>query len=182
MHIPTGQPPGYQRAAWAAAGLQAPPCGTIGERMAQGTHMHHGQGDVGGPTLADAVAFQEALRQIRGEGFQLGAAAAAAEARQQDAERNEAINTTLLQAAESNRMAQQAIHAMQIQLNAYQHLQQTIAQLQGRLAALEAILLNPGSAPDMEGQRTETRQQDIEGDAEPLSKRLRALHWKNGNK
>ena len=164
MHLPPGQPPGYQRAAWAAAGLQAPP------------------GALGGHTLADSMAIQEALKQSRGEGFLLGAAAAAEEARRHDAERDEAIRSTLIQAAEAHRIAQQALQAMQHQLNNVQRMQQALEQVQSRLSVLEATLLAQERAPDTAGQRVEPRQPDPEDDAEPLSKRLRALHWKNGKK
>ena len=100
------------------------------------------------------------------------------EAHQQAAERNEAITVTLHQAAESHKLAQQAITELQSQLNAYQHLQQTIGQVQARLDALEAILKDSASVAVSEGTRAGLPQQDTDHEAEPLSKRLRALNWK----
>ena len=68
-----GQPPCYQRAAWAAAGLREPPVATRNY------------------TLADAMALHEAHRQGQAEGFVAGAAAEAEENRRRDEERDGAI-------------------------------------------------------------------------------------------
>ena len=164
MHLPTGQPPGYQRAAWAAAGLQAPPGALVGQ------------------TLADSIAFQEALKQSRGEGFLIGAAAATEEARRQDAERDEAVRLALAQAAEAHRTAQFALAAMQQHQNNAQRMQREIEQAQSRIAALEATLSSHESPPTTVVDRAGRGQTDHEDGAEPLSKRLRALNWKNVQK
>ena len=55
MFHPRGQPPGYQRAAWAAAGLPEPP------------------GATSSCPLAEAVALHEARKQGHGEEFLAGA-------------------------------------------------------------------------------------------------------------
>ena len=102
MHIPPGQPLGYQRAAWAAAGLRAPPGGMIGVRMTNGYHMQEGHGAREGLSQAEAAELQAALDHSRAEGFQLGAAAATLEANRTEAERAGAVMVTLHQAAESH--------------------------------------------------------------------------------
>ena len=175
MHIPPGQPPGYQHAAWAAAGLLAPTCGTIVVRTAQGYPAPASQGAGGGLSPARAATLNAALDHCRAEGFRLGAAA---EALHQAAERNEAFNDTLHQAAASHILAQQAITALQSQLGAHQHLQQTIEQMQTRLDTLEAILKDTVGVPVTAGPRAGQSQQETDREAEPLSKRFRALNWK----
>ena len=150
-----GQPPGYQRAAWAAAGLPAPP---------------------GAPrsyTLADAVALHEARKQGQGEGFVAGAAAAAEEARRHDEERDAAIRWALSQAAEAQAIAHQALQAVQQQQGLVQHLQQELEKLKHKMVYHE-------SAPmGAEGHRNEAKRPEMTAEEEPLSKRLRALHEKN---
>ena len=178
MRIPPGQPPGYQHAAWAAAGLQTPPCGMIGARMAQGYPMPGGQGADGELSPAQAASLNAALDHSRAEGFQLGAAAAAAEALHQAAERNEAINETLKQAAASHILAQQAITALQSQLGAHQNLQQTIEQMKTRLDTMEGILKDTVGVPATAGPSEGQPQQDAEREEGPLMKRFRAITWR----
>ena len=155
MFHPLGLPPGYQRAAWAAAGLPEPP------------------GATGSYTLAEAVALHEARKQGRGEGFAAGAAAAAEEARRHDEERDAAIRRALGQAAEAQGMAHQALQAAQQQQFLAQHLQTELEKAKHRIALLECETLG------WEGPRNETRRPDLAAEEEPLSKRLRALHVKN---
>ena len=153
MFHPLGLPPGYQRAAWAAAGLPEPP------------------GATGNYTLAEAVALHEARKQGRGEGFALGAAAAADEARRQNEERDAALRRALGQVAEAQDMALQALQAVQLQQHFSQHLQAELETAKRRIALLERERLG------CEGLRNDSRRPDTKGE-EPLSKRLRALHEK----
>ena len=155
MFHPLGHPPGYQRAAWAAAGLPEPP------------------GAIGGYTLAEAVAIHEARKQGRGEGFVAGAAAAAEEARHHDEERDAAIRWAMAQAAEARSMAHQALQAAQQQQSIAQHLQRELEKAKHRIALLECETLG------WEGPRDEPRRPDLAAEEEPLSKRLRALHVNN---
>ena len=154
MHLPRGQPPGYQRAAWAAAGLRAPPDETIG--------VHTNAGFT--------------------EGFQIGAAAATLEASRKDAAHVEATMAALHQAAESHKMAQHAINLLQTQAHAYQHMQQTIEQLRGRVYTLENMVADLLNDPSKKGKGAGPAQPFRESMEEPLSKRLRALNWKNSSK
>ena len=168
-----GQPPGYQRAAWAAAGLPAPP------------------GATSSYTLADAVALHEARKQGQGEGFVAGAAAEAEEARRRDEERDAAIRWTLSQAAEAQAFALQALQAVQQQQGLVQHLQQELEKLKHKM-------VYHASAPmGAEGHRNEATRPEMDfmdeitdnvrlfnvrrrtAEEEPLSKRLRALREKN---
>ena len=71
---------------------------------------------------------------------------------------------------------------MQQQLNNAQRMQREIEQAQNRLSVLEANLISQESSPCTEAERAGHRQPDPEDGAEPLSKRLRALHWKNFKK
>ena len=123
MFHPLGHPPGYQRAAWAAAGLPELP------------------GATGSYTLAEAVALHEARKQGRGEGFAAGAAAAAEEARRHDEERDAAIRWALGQAAEAQGMAHQALQAAQQQQFLAQHLQTELEKAKHRIALLECETL-----------------------------------------
>ena len=175
MHIPPGQPPGYQHAAWAAAGLTAPPCGTIVVRTAQGYPAPASQGAGGGLSPAQAATLNAALAHCRAEGLRMGAAA---EALLQAAERNEAFNETLHQAAASHILAQQAITALQSQLGAHQNLQQTIEQMKTRLDTIEAILKDTVGVSVTAGPSAGQPQQGAEREAEPLMKRFRALNWR----
>ena len=175
MHIPPGQPPGYQHAAWAAAGLPAPPCGTIVVRTAQGSPAPASQGAGGGLSPAQAATLNAALAHCRDEGLRMGAAA---EALLQAAERNEAFNETLHQAAASHILAQQAITALQSQLGAHQNLQQTIEQMKTRLDTIEAILKDTMGVSVTAGPSAGQPQQGAEREAEPLMKRFRALNWR----
>ena len=156
MYHPIGHPPGYQRAAWAAAGLPAPP------------------GAIGGYTLAEAVAIHEAHKQGRGEGFVAGAAAAAEEARHHDEERDAAIRWAMAQAAEARSVAHQALQAVQQQQSIAQRMQWELEKAKHRIAVLET------ETGGWEGPRDEPRRPDSAAEEEPLSKRLRALHVKNG--
>ena len=89
---------------------------------------------------------------------------------------------TLHQAAESHKLAQQAINALQTQVHAYQHMQQIVEQVQVRLDTLEAILKDSVNDPAQASKRAGPTQQDTGPEAEPLSKRLRALSWKVSGK
>ena len=168
-----GQPPGYQRAAWAAAGLPEPPGATCSYPWAA------------------AAALREARQQGHGEGFLAGAAAAAEEARSQNEERDAAIRWALSQAAEAQAIAHQALQAAQQQQGLVQHLQQELEKLKHKMVYHE-------SAPmGAEGHRNEAPRPEMDfmdeitdnvrlfnvrrrtAEEEPLSKRLRALHEKN---
>ena len=107
MHVPRGHPPGYQRAAWAAAGLPHPP------KAARG----HG-------------AEYEA-------GFQAGHAAAEGEARQYNETLLETMRAAHCQAAEAQAMAQHAITVLQAQAQHYSHTLSNVALLQARVLHLE---------------------------------------------
>ena len=150
-----GQPPGYQRAAWAAAGLPEPPGATCSYPWAA------------------AAALREARQQGHGEGFLAGAAAAAEEARRQDEERDAAIRWTLSQASEAQTLAHQALQAVQQLQCLAQHLQLEIDKVKRRMVYLESESLGA------EGHRNEAKRPDMTAEEEPLSKRLRALHVKN---
>ena len=154
MHLLRGQPPGYQRAAWAAAGLRAPPDETIG------AHIN-----------ADYAV-----------GFQTGAAAAALEASRKDEAHFEATRAAFHQAAESQSMAQHAINILQAQAQDYQHMQNTIAQLRLRVHNLENMVADLLNDPSRKGKGAGPAQPSWEGMEEPLSKRLRAFNWKNSGK
>ena len=154
MHLPRGQPPGYQRAAWAAAGLRAPPEEMIGAHIS-----------------ADYAV-----------GFQTGAAAAALEASRKDEAHFEATRAAFHQAAESHSMAQHAINLLQAQAQAYQHMQHTIEQLRARVHNLENMVADLLNDPSRKGKGAGPAQPSWEGMEEPLSKRLRALNWKNSGK
>ena len=175
MHIPPGQPPGYQHAAWAAAGLPAPPCGTIVVRTAQGCPAPASQGAGGGLSPAQAATLNAALAHCRAEGLRMGAAA---EALLQAAARNEAYNETLHQAAASHILAQQAIMALQNQLGAHQSLQQTIEQMKIRLDSLEGMLKDKVGAPVTAGPSAGPPPQETEREEGPLMKRFRAITWR----
>ena len=155
MFHPRGQPPGYQRAAWAAAGLPEPP------------------GATSSYPLAEAVALHEARKQGHGEGFLAGAAAAAEEARRHDEERDAAIRWAMSQASEAQGMAHQALQAAQQQQFLTQHLQMELEKAKSRIVHLE------GESLGCEGHRNESKRPDLAAEEEPLSKRLRALHVKN---
>ena len=88
----------------------------------------------------------------------------------------------LHQAAESHKMAQQAINALQTQVRAYQHMQQIVEQVQVRMDTLEAILKDSVDGPALASKRAGPAQQDPDPEAEPLSKKLRALRWKVNGK
>ena len=161
MHVPRGQPPGYQRAAWAAAGLSQPPAelGVYGAEYAAGYHT--------------------------------GAAAAAGEARRYDETHFEITRAAYHQAAEAHAMAQHAITVLQAQAQHYNHTLSNIALLQARVLYLEEMvgkLLDDNVKlinVCRKGKGTEHQQPATEESEEPLSKRLRAsvlLNWKNRNK
>ena len=150
-----GQPPGYQRAAWAAAGLPEPPGATCSYPWAA------------------AAALREARQQGHGEGFLAGAAAAAEEARRHDEERDAAIRWALSQASEAQNMAHHALQAAQQQQFLAQHLQLELEKVKRRIVYLE------GESLGLEGHRNEAKRPDLAAEEEPLSKRLRALHVKN---
>ena len=103
---------------------------------------------------------------------------AAAEALLKAAERNEAFNETLHQAAASHILAQQAITALQSQLGAHQNLQQTIEQMKTRLDTIENILKDTVGVSVTAGPSAGQPQQGAEREAEPLMKRFRALNWR----
>ena len=119
-----GQPPCYQRAAWAAAGLREPPVATRNY------------------TLADAMALHEARKQGQGEGFVAGAAAEAEENRRRDEERDGAIRWALSQAAEAQAFAIQALQALQQQQGLVLHLQQEIEKLKLKANSQESAQMN----------------------------------------
>ena len=103
---------------------------------------------------------------------------AAAEALLQAAERNEAFNETLHQAAASHILAQQAITALQSQLGAHQNLQQTIEQMKTRLDTIEDILKDTVGVSVTAGPSAGQPQQDAEREEGPLMKRFRAITWR----
>ena len=154
MHLPRGQPPGYQRAAWAAAGLRDPP-----EEL------------IGAHNSTEYAA-----------GFQTGAAAAALEASRKDEAHFEVTRAAYHQAAEAHSMAQQAITVLQMQAQNYQHAQNTIAQLQARVHNIEEMVAKLLTDPSRKGKGAGLAQPSWEDMEEPLSKRLRALNWKNSGK
>ena len=168
-----GQPPGYQRAAWAAAGLPEPPGATRSY------------------TLADAMALHEARKQGQGEGFVAGAAAEAEENRRRDEERDAAIRWALSQAAEAQAFALQALQAVQQQQGLVLHMQQEIERLKHKVtsqanaktSAEESKDEVPGSEMDfMEAIEDNVRLFNVRrrtAEEEPLSKRLRGLNEKN---
>ena len=167
-----GQPPCYQRAAWAAAGLREPPVATRNY------------------TLADAMALHEAHRQGQAEGFVAGAAAEAEENRRRDEERDGAIRWALSQAAEAQTMAIQALQSVQQQQALVLHLQQDIEKLKPKAnpqAAAQMDTEGPqGPVPDpaldfMNAVADNVKLFNVcrmNADEEPLSKRLRGLHEK----
>ena len=150
-----GQPPGYQRAAWAAAGLPEPP------------------GATGSCSWAAAVELHEARRQGHGEGFLAGAAAAAEEARRHDEERDAAVRWAMSQASEAQQTAHQALQVVQQQQFHMQHLQLELEKAKSRIVYLE------GESLGREGHRNEAKRPDLAAEEEPLSKRLRALNVKH---
>ena len=167
-----GQPPGYQRAAWAAAGLPAPPGATRNY------------------TLADAVALHEARKQGQDEGFVAGAAAEAEENRRRNEERYAAIRWTLSQAAEAQAFALQALQAVQQQQGLVLHLQQEIEKLKLKANSQESAQMNTegltGEAPRPEMDFMDAIADNVKlfnvcrrnANEEPLSKRPRGLHEK----
>ena len=175
MHIPPGQPPGYQHAAWAAAGLQTPPCGAIVVSTARGHPAPAGKGAGGGLSPPQMATLNAALAHCRAEGLRMGAAA---EALLQAAERNEAYHEALQQAASSHFLAQQAIMALQNQLGAHQSLQQTIEQMKLRLDTLEGMLKDKVGAPVTAGPSAGPPPQEAEREEGPLMKRFRAITWR----
>ena len=161
MHVPRGQPPGYQRAAWAAAGLSQPPA----ELSAYGAEY--------------------------AAGYHTGAAAAAGEARRYDEAHFEITRAAYHQAAEAHSLAQHAIAVLQAQAQHFNHAQNSIALLQARVQNLEDMvgkLLDDNVKlinVCRKGKGTEHHQPATEENEEPLSKRLRAsvlLNWKTSSK
>ena len=150
MHVPRGQPPGYQRAAWAAAGLPHPPEALRG----------HG---------AEYAA-----------GFHTGAAAAEGEARQYNETLFEITRAAHYQAAEAQATAQHAITVLQAQAQHYNHTLSNVALLQARVLHLEeaAGKLQADNAKLIRAYRkdegTEQEPREIEEREEPQHKRLRA--------
>ena len=163
MHVPRGQPPGYQRAAWAAAGLSQPPA------------------ELGGGNLGAEYAA----------GYHTGAAAAAVEARRYDEAHFEITRAAYHQAAEAHSMAHHAIAVLQAQAQHYHHAQNSIALLQARVQNLEDMvgkLLDDNVKlinVCRKGKGADHDQPPVEENEEPHSKRLRAsvlLNWKNSSK
>ena len=158
MHVPRGQPPGYQRAAWAAAGLPHPPAALRG----YGSEYE--------------------------AGFHTGAAAAEGEARQYNETLFEITRAAHYQAAEAHAMAQHAITVLQAQAQHYNHTLNSIALLQARVQNLEEMvgkLLDDNVKlinVCRKGKGTEHQPPATEESEEPLSKRLRAsvlINWKD---
>ena len=206
MFLPTGPPPGYQHAAWAAAGLQAPPSGTRAAGAAQGLFYPHPGPTCtmndGGARLTQADFVEAAVKTWKAEEQRMGTAA---NLLQQALAKHDTLNDALQQSAMTHAMAQQAITAMQGLWTDHNRMSATIEQLTKRIGHLEATLATvirhqegsePRGAPPWfthaerrghEGPPAVPRGPTHQGEEEdqddgPLMKRFRAITWKDNAK
>ena len=202
MFLPTGPPPGYQHAAWAAAGLQAPPTGTRANGAEQGLFYPHpgptGTMSNGGASLTQADFVEAAVKTWKAEEQRMGTAA---NLLQQAMAKHDTLNDALQQSATTHAMAQQAITVMHGFCTDHNRMSATIEQLTKRIDNLEATLatvlrhqagLEPREAPPWFAHakcsghadppaepRAHHPGEDDEQEDGPLMKRFRAITWKD---
>ena len=205
MFLPNGQPPGYQYAAWAAAGLRSPPTGA--SSAAQGLFFPHpgptGSIDQGGvnPTYDDYI--EAAVKTWKATEKRLSNTAALL---QQALDQNEALEKALNTSNATHTMAQHTIAALQGHVKNQNEMSATIEQLQHRVSNLEATLASvlrhqalaetrgappwtlpvPAARQAHPSPSSGTGQglpaphgEAAEQDDSPLMKRFRAITWKS---